>query len=130
MPTRYHDTKPLLSTLRSMLTLGLILLSLFSFAQTDTLFNKPSQPFQIITQPVRFHEPRKTDPNLQLRMKASPIELANNPNYPITLQEFDRRIREYNKTFGEQIVDDIIISAANRILYPKKYKRPAKVPHF
>lgn len=124
----HHHSKPLFSTQRSLLTAGLILLSLLSFAQSDTI-NNPNPPFQITTQPVSFHNPRKTDPNLQLRMRARPIELANNPNYPLTQQEFDRRWREYNKPLGEKIVDDAIGNAANRILYPKKYKRPAKVPH-
>jgi len=129
MPTMYHHSKPLFSTQRSLLTAGLILLSLLSFAQTDTLFIKPSPPFRIITQPVSLHEPRKTDPNLQLRMRARPMERAINPNYPLTQQELDRGMREYNKPLGKQIVDDVISNVGNRILYPKKYKRPAKVPH-
>jgi len=130
MQTKYPHTKTQFSTQRSLLTAGLILFSLLSFAQTDSLFNKPHPPFRVIAQPVRYHEPRKTDPNLQLRMRARPVELANNPNFPLTQQEFDRRRKEYNKPVGQQIVDDVITNAANRILYPKKYKRPAKVPRF
>lgn len=89
-----------------------------------------STRFHIDTIRITLKEPIKHNPLLDQTINRPSNELMYWSNYPLTAQQIEERDRIRNRTFGGQIVHDVIENGTRSIINRKKNRPPATVPRF
>ncbi|MBL0056617.1 MAG: hypothetical protein IPP31_10610 [Chitinophagaceae bacterium] len=100
------------------------------FAQDSLFRRQDTTRFHIDPVQITIKEPAKPNPLLSETVTRPSGELMSWPNYPLTAQQIEQRDRINNRTVGQQIVHDVVETAAQSIINRKKNKRPAQVPRF
>ncbi|HEX2684811.1 MAG TPA: hypothetical protein VHL77_12790 [Ferruginibacter sp.] len=108
---------------------ALLLLMMSAGAQTNKLVIKKDTSHLNPLLHTSFKKPLKKNTQLDEYIKPGKHELMYWPNYPLTYEQIAERDRLYDRSFGQQVVEDALGSYLNAIIYGRK-KVVASAPKF